>query len=299
MSSEVRGTPLYMAPEQLSQAPVTPATDIWAVGLIAFFLLTGRCYWKSGQNSNAVLPAVLKEVGDGPTVSPQSRCREFGIDISLPPTFDAWFLRCVNLDPLLRFQTAGDAIRALELALGMTQPLSPAAASPLSQEKRRGRRAWLMSLGLFMALGLAAMFVKSRVPSVPSAPVSTLPLNSHLTKAAVDGVTQPIRDAQVAPAPANSATLSTLTNRDNDDVALPRSSHSSLLPNQLRSAVAKSPAQPIVKSSSVASETSSTPIALLHRSTTTSKPVAPIPVSSATSETIMPPKIHRDPADHR
>ena len=97
MSSEVRGTPLYMAPEQLSQAPVTPATDVWAIGLIAFFFLTGKCYWKSGQSGNAVLPAVLKEVGEGPTVSPQSRLLEFGVqDISLSPAFDEWFRRCVK-----------------------------------------------------------------------------------------------------------------------------------------------------------------------------------------------------------
>ncbi len=49
MSGDLRGTPLYMAPEQLLQAPVTPATDIWDFGLIAFFLLTGHCYWMAAQ----------------------------------------------------------------------------------------------------------------------------------------------------------------------------------------------------------------------------------------------------------
>ena len=139
LSNEVRGTPLYMAPEQLLQAPVTPATDIWAIGLIAFFLLTGKCYWKSGQSNNAVLHAVLKEVVDGPTASPRTRLGEFGIDIELPQAFDAWFLRCVNLEPARRFQTAGDAARALAVALGLPQQSSPIASDALRSSPRHGR----------------------------------------------------------------------------------------------------------------------------------------------------------------
>lgn len=39
-TQQLKGTPLYMAPEQLSLSGVSPATDIWALGLITFFLLT-------------------------------------------------------------------------------------------------------------------------------------------------------------------------------------------------------------------------------------------------------------------
>ncbi|RYE76366.1 MAG: serine/threonine protein kinase, partial [Myxococcales bacterium] len=44
-SQEVRGTPLYIAPEQLTGSPLGPPTDVWALGLIAFYLLTGTSYW--------------------------------------------------------------------------------------------------------------------------------------------------------------------------------------------------------------------------------------------------------------
>jgi serine/threonine protein kinase len=46
-----------MAPEQRSQAPVTPATDIWDLGLVAFFLLTvdtGRV--RISEDFNSPLP---------------------------------------------------------------------------------------------------------------------------------------------------------------------------------------------------------------------------------------------------
>jgi len=125
MSSEIRGTPLYMAPEQISQGAVTPATDIWALGLVAFFLLTAKCYWRSGQNANAVLPAVLKEVSDGPKVSTQARLAELGSGQVLPDQFNDWFFRCVNLDPAERFQSAGEAVRALGRALDVPQRSSP------------------------------------------------------------------------------------------------------------------------------------------------------------------------------
>lgn len=36
------GTPLYMTPEQLMGEPVTPATDLFAVGLLAYLMLVGR-----------------------------------------------------------------------------------------------------------------------------------------------------------------------------------------------------------------------------------------------------------------
>jgi len=38
----VRGTPAYMAPEQWSQAEITEAVDVWALGVLLFELVTGR-----------------------------------------------------------------------------------------------------------------------------------------------------------------------------------------------------------------------------------------------------------------
>ncbi|MEZ4407001.1 MAG: protein kinase [Polyangiales bacterium] len=39
------GTPLWMAPEQNTSSEITPAADVWAVGLLAFSAYTGRYYW--------------------------------------------------------------------------------------------------------------------------------------------------------------------------------------------------------------------------------------------------------------
>ena len=107
----------YVAPEMLSSEPVTPATDVWSIGLVAFFLLTGRCYWTSGQRGMPNVCNIFAEVRKGPTVLPSVRAQELGVDVVLPPAFDDWFIRCVNPDPMQRYQTAGEALRTLATAL--------------------------------------------------------------------------------------------------------------------------------------------------------------------------------------
>ncbi|HEY6556328.1 MAG TPA: serine/threonine-protein kinase [Polyangiaceae bacterium] len=116
-SRTIHGSPLYMAYEQLSGGAISPRTDVWALGLIAFFLLTGRSYWRSAESCGANLSAIFAEVLHMPIVRPSARARELRVAPSWPVAFDEWFLRCVNRDPAARFATAGHAGRSLLEAL--------------------------------------------------------------------------------------------------------------------------------------------------------------------------------------
>jgi serine/threonine-protein kinase len=113
-TGQVLGTPLYMAPEQLTHnALVGPRTDVWAVGLIAFRLLTGRYYW-----TFTTLEELLALVTTRPMLPPSAAGADLG------PAFDAWFQRCCARSIDQRFASVGEAVAALGLALGVKSDAS-------------------------------------------------------------------------------------------------------------------------------------------------------------------------------
>ncbi len=110
---ELRGTPLYMSFEQITSRPLLAQTDVWALGLIAFYMLTGARYWSAGYGERSSVQALFSEILTSPREAPSVRLREQNPSIELPPAFDAWMLRCIDRDPLQRFASAGEAVRAL------------------------------------------------------------------------------------------------------------------------------------------------------------------------------------------
>jgi serine/threonine-protein kinase len=116
-SQDLKGTPLFMAPEQARAQPVSPQTDIYALGLITYYLLTGNMYWRAAHSPEAKVTALLLEIVEGSPAPPSQRAREQSAEVTWPPAFDRWFLKCVAPDPAARFTTAGVAVRELENAL--------------------------------------------------------------------------------------------------------------------------------------------------------------------------------------
>ncbi|HRI68026.1 MAG TPA: serine/threonine-protein kinase [Polyangium sp.] len=116
------GTPLYMAPEQfLMMSAVSGATDIFALGMIAFTLLVGKPYWYRESKAAGEVLAFAMHVAQGPRESAVTRAREqFGVQ--LPKVFDLWFFRATARDPSARFATASDAVIALADVLGVASP---------------------------------------------------------------------------------------------------------------------------------------------------------------------------------
>lgn len=105
------GTPLYMAPEQFHPgAKITPAADIFALGLVAFTLLVGVPYWRLESSSGIV--AFIAVAISGPKTSPVERAADWGV--TLPEAFDAWFFKATAFAPEKRFGSAGEAIAALD-----------------------------------------------------------------------------------------------------------------------------------------------------------------------------------------
>ncbi len=124
------GSPAYAAPEQLGAlvrtlaanqqitiaAGVSPATDVWALGLVAHELLTGLpqgYYW--GASRGLSLGDIMMSVALEEAVPATERSGDrAGL---LPRGFDAWFMRCLRKNALERWPTAREALGALDTLL--------------------------------------------------------------------------------------------------------------------------------------------------------------------------------------
>ncbi len=107
------GTPLFMAPEQFSNAAssISPATDIYALGLIAYKLLVGANYWQDDLGPGANMWAFAGIAILGARESPVERAKRAGME--LPAAFDEWFAKACALNPRERFGRASEAVEAL------------------------------------------------------------------------------------------------------------------------------------------------------------------------------------------
>ncbi len=96
----------FAAPERFADNPhPTPAGDVWSLGLTVFHAMTGSSYWRSTSTS-----ALRDEITAGAVEPASVRASEYGSSV-LPERFDAWFSRCLQLDPSGRF-TSVDCARA-------------------------------------------------------------------------------------------------------------------------------------------------------------------------------------------
>ncbi len=145
----VVGTVAYMSPEQASGEVVDQRTDIGALGVVLFEMVTGRRPCPAGNDRvtlNAILSAQPPRAGS--------------LRKGLPPELDRIIGRCLEKDPARRYQTAAalkaDLGRLSQAVSGRTVTLDGArlrrAGPRLSF--RRHRRAVLFPLAALFLLGL-------------------------------------------------------------------------------------------------------------------------------------------------
>ncbi|WP_437595725.1 protein kinase [Sorangium sp. So ce590] len=133
-ATQTVGTPLYMAPEQFRGRRVSAATDIYALGMMAYTFLVGEAYWVDEKKEEDNLVAFALSAAYGPVEPASARAAMKGV--FLPGGFDAWFAQATAVDPDRRFATATAAVRALGDALGIADvaPLDLPRPAPGSVE---------------------------------------------------------------------------------------------------------------------------------------------------------------------
>ena len=99
----ISGTPAYMAPEMVRGETVDGRTDIYALGCLAYWLLTGRPVF----DGDTAMQVALAQVNEPATPPSQ------GSELPVPPDLDALVLRCLEKRPQDRPGSAGDILTAL------------------------------------------------------------------------------------------------------------------------------------------------------------------------------------------
>jgi eukaryotic-like serine/threonine-protein kinase len=120
MTGTILGTAGYLAPEQARGEPTTPATDLYALAVVAFELLTGQ---RPFQADNPTAEAAAHVHAPVPAVSERG---------DVPRELDPVFRRAMAKDPADRYPSAADFVSALREALrsagATTRELVPVAA---------------------------------------------------------------------------------------------------------------------------------------------------------------------------
>jgi serine/threonine-protein kinase len=112
----ISGTPAFMAPEMISGGDeVGPSADVYALGCVAYWLLTGKFVFDA-PNATAMLLRHLQTPPAAPSASAPH---------AIPPELDQLILDCLAKDPAARPANAVDLGRRLG---------GCAAASPWSDE---------------------------------------------------------------------------------------------------------------------------------------------------------------------
>jgi serine/threonine protein kinase/Tol biopolymer transport system component len=169
------GTPAYMAPEQASADPhLDQRVDIYAVGCVAYELLTGRPVFM-GTTPQMVLAAHMTE-----PPQPVRRHRD-----TVPAALESVVMRCLEKRPADRWQKADELLPQLEALATPSGGITPTETRPVVNISRRRRRTILATAVTVAAIAVVVtavlLFVRGAEPAPEFGTASTVrPVTSYV-----------------------------------------------------------------------------------------------------------------------
>jgi tetratricopeptide (TPR) repeat protein len=141
LPGSVMGTSEYMAPEQFEGRSLTPAADIYALGVVLYELATGTRPFRA----STPLAAAVRRARHLPPAS--------SVRADLPSHWDAVIGRCLEYDPEKRYQAASEVAAALQA------PPSPAAPASHAPARFWSWQRLAILLSFFAILGAIGAFL--------------------------------------------------------------------------------------------------------------------------------------------
>ncbi|HTP10345.1 MAG TPA: protein kinase, partial [Anaerolineae bacterium] len=123
ISDSIMGTPAYMAPEQCRGESLDRRTDVYALGVAAFEMATGRLPFIADMPTTMI----LKQINEAPP-EPQQ------INTAIPELASQVILKALAKSPADRFATAGELALALAQAIGLPSAIART-TRPIIEEK--------------------------------------------------------------------------------------------------------------------------------------------------------------------
>jgi serine/threonine-protein kinase len=97
------GTPAFMAPEVILEGEIDARADVYALGCVAYYLLTGRLVFEG----ETPMKMFVQHLGT-PPLPPSQRS-----EIPFPPEVDDLVLKCIEKDPARRPQSVDAVLQAM------------------------------------------------------------------------------------------------------------------------------------------------------------------------------------------
>jgi Flp pilus assembly protein TadD len=141
------GTPNYVAPERWKDSPATPASDVYALGVILYEMLADRFPF----GPEVPLKTRLLSLPDGPGKHKRS----------VDPRWDAIVLGCLQPDPEKRIASPGEVLRLIERAFAVSH-----------------RKQWILAVAaMILAVAFGLYFRDTVFPPPPLARLAILPFS--------------------------------------------------------------------------------------------------------------------------
>ena len=189
----VLGSPAYMAPEQLSDERVDGRSDLFSLGVVLYFMLTGQRPFQG----NSIATVCFKLAHHEPLAVAT-------YDMSFPPELDLVVSRAIAKNPAQRYQSGAEMardIQRLRVSCGFIQtsdlqpdsiphPMSDTGvrAATAALSRPASSRTWILALALLATALVLAIYLRTPKIGLP-------PPDSFVVNRPADSLVPPPRPA--------------------------------------------------------------------------------------------------------